>query len=172
MSFVFRDDIPLRYDSVVVEGDTLEYQLKTATIIPGFWDHHYARNPGAAFSFLADAPETIRKTFFISMSLLAVFVIGFFIHRTHPEQRRLVVALSLVLGGAVGNLIDRVAYGYVIDFIAWHIGESYWPTFNIADAVIVAGIGLLFIEMVWGYQEEDEDDDKKKADPETKAADA
>lgn len=170
-SFVFRDDVRLRPDTVLSEGDTLAFQLKTATIVDGFWDHHYARNPGAAFSFMADAPETIRKTFFISMSFLAVIAIGFFIIRTHPEQRRLVVALALVLGGAVGNLIDRVAYGYVIDFIAWHVGDAYWPTFNIADAVICVGIGLLFIEMVWGYKEEpDEEKAVETAKPE--AADA
>lgn len=152
--FVTRDDVRLAPSTPVKAGDTLELGLKTATIIDGFWDHHYARNPGAAFSFMADQPELLRRTFFIVMSSLAVLLMGWFLYKAGDNQRRLQVSLALVMGGAIGNLIDRVLYGYVIDFIAWHVGESYWPTFNIADAVICVGIGLLAIEMIFGFREE------------------
>jgi len=150
--FVIRDDRLLRPDTIVEEGDSIELQLKTTTVVDGFWDHHYARNKGAAFSLLADADETWRRGFFVLMSALAILLIGFFIHRAEDDQKLLIFSLALVLGGAIGNLIDRVAYGYVIDFIAWHYEDNYWPTFNIADAVIVAGITLLTWELFFGMQ--------------------
>lgn len=134
-------------------GQKLELVERSLTVVDGYWDHIYRRNPGAAWSFMADADETFRKAFFIGTSFLTMGLILWFLYKAEPGQLRLSVALSLVLGGAIGNLIDRIAYGYVIDFIAWHVGDSYWPTFNIADAVIVAGVVLMAIELIFAKEE-------------------
>lgn len=116
--------------------------------VPGFWNWRYVENPGAAWGLLADAPASIRLPFFYGISLAAIVFILVYFRRLAPDQRLLGVALSLVLGGAIGNFIDRLHLTYVIDFIDWYIGQSHWPTFNIADAGISVGVALLILDMV------------------------
>jgi len=152
--FVTRDGTPMRAGALLEEGDTLELQQLSVTVVAGYFDFIYARNPGAAWSFLADSPESCRKIFFIATSILAIILISVFLFKAEIHQRRLIFALALVLGGAAGNLIDRIAYGYVIDFIAWHIDDAYWPTFNIADAWICIGVGLMGIELIATWRQE------------------
>jgi signal peptidase II len=122
----------------------------TVHVMPGF-DLRYARNPGAAWGLLADVSETYRRPFFVGVSLLAMAFIVFTYTRAGVEQRRLRLALALILGGAVGNFIDRVAIGYVVDFVDWHarlFGRvRHWPTFNIADAGITIGVVLLALDL-------------------------
>ena len=86
--------------------------------------------------------------FFISVSLVAVTVIAFMIRKA--SDRLLVVSFSLIAGGAVGNLIDRVRYGEVVDFIQWYVKTWYWPSFNVADSAITVGVALLVIDMLFG----------------------
>lgn len=116
--------------------------------VSGFWNWRYVENPGAAWGLLADAPASIRLPFFYGISLAAIVFILVYFRRLAPDQRLLAVALSLVLGGAIGNFIDRLHLTYVIDFIDWYIGQSHWPTFNIADAGISVGVALLILDMV------------------------
>ncbi len=149
-----RDGAPLRPGQLVREGDLISLQQRSITVVDGYWDYVYARNPGAAWSFMADAPDTFRRVFFLGTSLLAILLIGVFLWRAEKTQRRLVLALSLVLSGAIGNLIDRINYGYVIDFIVWHVDKHYWPTFNVADAAISIGVALMAIELIFGFKEE------------------
>ncbi|HED19818.1 MAG TPA: lipoprotein signal peptidase [Gammaproteobacteria bacterium] len=99
-------------------------------------------NPGAAFSFLSDASGW-QRWFFVTISLAASVFLVFWLRKLGPQQRRLALALALVLGGAVGNLIDRLLLGHVVDFIQVYYRDFYWPAFNIADSAITAGAVLL-----------------------------
>jgi signal peptidase II len=114
-------------------------------VIQNFFDITYLRNKGAAFSFLSGF--SYRLPFFILVSLVAVAVIIYIFRKLKPEQNLAAVALSLILGGAVGNLIDRVRLGEVIDFIYVHWYEHYWPAFNVADSAICVGVFLVALEM-------------------------
>jgi len=117
------------------------------TVIPGLLDLTHVRNPGGAFSFFADGASEWRAPFFIGASVLAIGLLGFYFWRLERDERLSALALGLVLGGALGNLIDRLVHGEVIDFINVHLTRSYtWPTFNVADSAIVVGVGLLVAE--------------------------
>ncbi len=124
------------------------------SVIDGFFRLKYAENAGAAWGLLRNAAPTFRIPFFIIVSLLAIGLIVWFFRRIEPHKRLLPLAVSLVLGGAVGNLIDRVRFGKVVDFVDWFITiggeEKHWPTFNVADAAITVGVALLIIEMFIG----------------------
>jgi signal peptidase II len=126
-------------------GEALEITAKReVVVVEDFFTFRYARNPGAAFSFLAKADPSWRKTFFLIMPLVALGVVMVIYHRLGQEQRAMMVALSLVMSGALGNWIDRARFGWVIDFISWHYkSEYYFPTFNIADSFITVGIILM-----------------------------
>ena len=100
------------------------------------------QNPGAAFSFLSDQGGW-QRYFLIAISLLAVLYIPWLINQ-YKKNILIVIGLLLILGGAIGNLYDRISYGYVIDFIYLHIAEFYWPAFNVADSAISLGV-LLFL---------------------------
>lgn len=111
-----------------------------------FWNWVLTYNPGAAFSFLADQPGWQRWLF----TLLALGVSGWIavMLRQHKQQRLLSLALTLVMGGALGNVIDRVRFGAVVDFIQWHVAGYYWPAFNVADSAITLGAVLLVVEQL------------------------
>ena len=108
-----------------------------------FWNWVLTFNPGAAFSFLADAGGWQRWFF----TVLALGVSGWIVVmlRRHCGEFRLALALTLILGGALGNVIDRVRFGVVVDFIQWHAAGFYWPSFNLADSAICVGAAL----MIW-----------------------
>jgi len=99
-------------------------------------------NPGAAFSFLSDASGW-QRWFFVTISLAASVFLVYWLRKLGPQQRLLALALSLVLGGAVGNLIDRLLLGHVVDFIQVYYRDFYWPAFNVADSAITVGAVLL-----------------------------
>jgi signal peptidase II len=123
------------------------YYGETVGVIPGFFDLTYVRNPGGAFSFFAGGPSALRMTFFVGMTLIAIGVLVAFYRRLEPDAPLSAAALGTILGGAVGNLIDRLAYGEVVDFLDFHIGAYTWPTFNVADMCIVVGVGVLVLEI-------------------------
>lgn len=135
--------------------------LPSKVVVPGFWSHHYAENPGAAWSFAATWPEHVRRPFFHVVSLLAIGLIAFYFHKLAPNQRLLSLALSLVMGGALGNLLDRLMRGYVIDFIDWHLNDHawqnarvHWPTFNVADSAITVGVMLIALDSLLSWLRE------------------
>lgn len=116
-------------------------------IVPGFFDLTYVRNQGAAFGLLHRAPPAFRDPFFLVVPVVAMAVILFLYHRLKAGQLWVATAFSLILGGAVGNLIDRLRFGYVIDFLDFHWREVYhWPAFNVADSCIVVGVIMLFLD--------------------------
>ena len=102
-------------------------------------------NEGAAFSFLSDAGGW-QRWFFIGLSAIVSLVLLIWLARLSAGERWLALGLALLLGGAVGNLIDRVVYGHVVDFLDFHWGEAHWPAFNIADSAITVGVVLLLLD--------------------------
>lgn len=111
--------------------------------IEGFWSWRYAENTGAAWSILAG-----RRYVLLVVSLIAIGFVIQFLRKLEPDQGMLVVALSLILGGAFGNMFDRLYLGYVVDFILWYHEDLYWPTFNVADTAISTGVGLIVLNMI------------------------
>jgi signal peptidase II len=115
-------------------------------ILDNFFAITYVRNKGAAFSFLSRA--SWRLPFFISISLVASIVILIAFRRLRDDQRLAQVSLAMIFSGAVGNLIDRVRLGEVIDFLDAHWYQHHWPAFNVADSMICVGVFLLALDML------------------------
>ena len=112
------------------------------------WRMTYAENPGAAWGLFRDMTPGLRNGFFVAVTLAAAGFILWYYRRLRQDQRFLQVALAFVLSGAVGNLLDRVARGYVVDFVQWHWWRKpdvYWPIFNLADSLIVVGVAMLLL---------------------------
>ncbi|TAN65921.1 MAG: lipoprotein signal peptidase [Methylobacter sp.] len=120
-------------------------QLYESIQIMPFFKLTYVHNPGAAFSFLSEAGGW-QRWFFAGLALVIGAVIAVWLARLKKHETLLAVALALVLGGAVGNLIDRLAYGYVIDFLDVYYESWHWPAFNIADSAITLGVMLMLAE--------------------------
>jgi signal peptidase II len=115
-------------------------------IIEGFFSLTYVRNTGAAFGIFAGSAELFRRPFLILVSVVAIGFIVVMLKRLRDSEKWLVTALAFVLGGAIGNLIDRVLYGEVIDFLDCFWGSYHWPAFNVADSFITVGVTItLFI---------------------------
>ncbi len=115
-------------------------------IVENFFQLTYVRNKGAAFSFLSNA--SWRLPFFISVSIVAAFVILIAFRRLRDDQKLAHISLALIFSGAVGNLIDRIRLGEVIDFLDAHWYRHHWPAFNVADSLICVGVFLLAIDMI------------------------
>ena len=117
-------------------------------IIPGFFRLTHLENTGAAFSLFADSPSPFRTTLLIVFSVAALAVVSVLLWKDRSVFHSGTLALSLILGGAVGNLWDRAFYGKVTDFLDFYIGVHHWPPFNVADSAIVVGALLLFMRML------------------------
>jgi signal peptidase II len=123
---------------------------ESVSVVDGLFALTYVRNTGAAFGILAGRMATLRVPLLIAVSLAALVVLVWFL-RGLPNDRRLVIAAcGAVLGGALGNLIDRAAYGEVIDFLDVYVGAWHWPAFNVADAAITLGVLVLCIDSLRG----------------------
>ena len=120
-------------------------QLYQSIPLVPYFNLTYLRNTGAAFSFLSEAGGW-QRWFFAGLAIVISAVIGVWLARLKQHETVLAVALSLVLGGAIGNLIDRLAYGYVIDFLDVYYQTWHWPAFNIADSAITLGVILMLLE--------------------------
>jgi len=118
---------------------------ETVPVIRDFFHLTYVRNKGAAFGILSD--NAVRIPFFITVSIIAMLGILWYIKRLRDDQRLAIYSLSLVFSGALGNLIDRIRLGEVIDFLDVFWQRHHWPAFNVADSAITVGVTLLFIEM-------------------------
>jgi signal peptidase II len=119
-------------------------------VIPGFFRLTHTENTGAAFSLFADSPSHWKTAMLIGFSLVAMVIVSALLWKQTRPFTATSVALSLILGGAVGNLWDRLASGRVVDFLLFYVKQYQWPVFNLADSAIVIGAGLLVLEIMFG----------------------
>ena len=118
-------------------------------VLPGFFNIVHVLNPGGAFGFLADQGPLVRKGVFLLISGLAIFFVLYLYVNTPATHPLLASALALIFGGAVGNMIDRVRWGKVIDFLDCYIGKWHWPAFNVADSAITIGVSIFFYHIIF-----------------------
>ena len=114
-------------------------------VVSGFFNLTYIRNPGAAFGIFATTNSTFRLIFFVGTSLFALGLLGTIFYRMHSEDWWGQLTVSGIVGGAIGNLIDRLRYGEVVDFLDFHVAGWHWPAFNVADSAISVGVVSLLI---------------------------
>jgi signal peptidase II len=117
-------------------------------VIPGFFSLTHVRNTGAAFGLFAGQATAVRTLLFLAMSIAALGVVLFMYARIADGMRWASTALCLIFGGAVGNLVDRLRFGEVVDFFDVYIGSAHWPAFNVADSAISVGVGILFFHVL------------------------
>ena len=136
-------------------------------VIEDFFTFRYVENCSNAFSLMKNVPEGFRFPFLLIISILACFVIPYMFIKTPLEHRFTLYALPFILSGALGNLLDRMLYRYVIDFVDWYVvmdgKEHHWPTFNVADVAIVVGIGLMGIQIIKTPRKKTADKDKTES---------
>ena len=117
-------------------------------VINGLFNLVYVMNPGAAFGFLSGASAAFRYIFFIGVTFIAILLIIYYLVKSKPGSIVTVLPLTLIFAGAVGNLIDRIRFGAVVDFLDVYIGSWHWPAFNVADSAITVGAILMIWEMI------------------------
>ena len=118
-------------------------------VIPGFFRITHTENTGAAFSLFADSPSHWKTAGLITFSAVAMIIVSILLWRQTRALTLTGIAFSLILGGAVGNLWDRVASGRVVDFLLFYVKQYQWPVFNVADSAIVVGASLLVLEIIF-----------------------
>lgn len=138
------------------------------TVIANFFDLQLSFNTGAAFSMF-DSGGSVGRVLLTIVAFCALGFIGWMVHKAENQHTGTVVALGLIAGGAVGNLIDRILHGQVTDFILWRYYEHRWPVFNIADAVLLVGVALLLLRKETWQSSESETPSKPVSPPETPA---
>jgi signal peptidase II len=147
-SFVLSAAFALAFDQLTkiwARHALLPLYPRVKTVIPGYWEFRYSENPGAAFGLLRDFPAAR----FIFVIVAVAIAVGAFLYLKRASIRRplrVAIELGLIVGGALGNAFDRVAFGHVTDFVVWKIGTHEWDTFNIADAALVVGIIGLIVD--------------------------
>jgi len=125
-------------------------------ILPGFFRLTHTENTGAAFSLFADSPAHWKTGMLIAFSLVALVIVFALLWTNTRPLASAGIALSLILGGALGNLWDRLASGRVVDFLLLYVRQYQWPVFNLADSAIVVGAGLLVIELLFSQTPKDD----------------
>jgi signal peptidase II len=122
---------------------------KSITVIPGVFSLTHIQNPGGAFGFLSQLSPTLRLTIFLVGSAVAIVLVFYFYATTPDTHPWLSLAFAFIFGGALGNLIDRLRFGAVVDFLDFYIGSAHWPAFNVADSAITIGITVFVIHLVF-----------------------
>lgn len=141
-------------DQVTKQAIVALMDYRESIAIMPFFNLTYVHNPGAAFSFLADQDGWQRWFFTIIASLVSALLL-YWMAKTPKQDNLIAIAFALILSGAVGNLIDRLMFGYVIDFLDFYVGNKHWPAFNIADSAIFIGAGLMIIDTLKGDNKEE-----------------
>jgi signal peptidase II len=124
------------------------------TVIPGFFNLIHIRNPGGAFGFMAAGSQGLRNLLFVGVSIFAMGLIVYFYRSTPKTHPYLASALAMIFGGAVGNLVDRLRFGEVVDFLDVYVSTYHWPAFNVADSAITVGITIFIAHLVFGKMPE------------------
>jgi signal peptidase II len=118
-------------------------------VIPGFFRITHTENRGAAFGLFAESPSEWKVGLLIVFSLVALLIVSTLLWKNSHSLNTTGIGLALILGGAIGNLWDRLVSGHVVDFLLFSIGSYQWPVFNLADSAIVIGAGLLVFEILF-----------------------
>ena len=142
LKYLFITSLVILFDQVSKWLMVTWLSLYETVIVMPYFNLTMVHNEGAAFSFLAQAGGW-QRWFFIGLALIISVVLLVWLAKLKPTEKLEAISLSLILGGALGNVIDRISYGYVIDFIDLYIGHNHWPVFNIADSAICIGAILL-----------------------------
>ena len=119
------------------------------SVIPGFFSITHIENPGGAFGFMANQSSALRSLIFLFFSSLAICLIFYFYKKTPEKYSLLAMGLALIFGGAIGNLIDRIRFWKVVDFLDFYVGDLHWPAFNIADSAISIGMAIFVYHFVF-----------------------
>jgi signal peptidase II len=135
-----------RLSKSIVEAHVSPFDVHP--VIPGFFDIVHSQNRGVAFGLMNDSPSAWRTVVLIVFAAAALLLVAGLLWRASRLDRWTAMGLALVLGGAAGNLFDRILWGRVTDFLEFYIGDLHWPTFNVADSCIVIGSGLLLLELL------------------------
>ncbi len=148
-----REPQRLNASSELKSGEKLQFRYREIEVIPGFWRHIYVRNFGAAWGMFSKQSESFRIPFFVTVSIVAMgFVMSIF-RKLREDQYLLIVTLSFIVAGAIGNFVDRMRFGYVVDFIDWYVAwggrDHHWPTFNVADICISCGVTLMIVQSLF-----------------------
>lgn len=153
---LFLTVIPLIIDIITKNLIKSKLMLYDAVpVIDGFFNIVYVLNPGAAFSFLHDMNESYRRLFFITVTIIAIFVVLYIFAR---EKSKINTAgFALILSGAIGNLIDRIIIGKVVDFLDFYYKTYHFPAFNVADSCITVGVALIIIDILFFSKKRDND---------------
>lgn len=130
------------------------YLGESKEVISGLFNLTFVLNPGAAFGIFQNMHESIRGTFFIIMISIALVLIGYLF--ISEKSKLSTIALSLILSGALGNLLDRIIVGKVVDFLDFYIGNSHWPAFNVADSCVTCGVIIMLIDLIFFKRKEKE----------------
>jgi len=125
---------------------------ESIAVIPGFFRITHVENRGAAFGLFADSPSEWKIAMLVLFSVIALVIVCALLWRNSHAMTSTGVGLALILGGAVGNLWDRLVSGRVVDFLLFYVGQYQWPAFNVADSAIVVGAGLLVFEILFSKQ--------------------
>lgn len=143
-----RSSLPVHPASCEVPDDIVAHRCyaRAVKVIDGYWDWQLSFNPGASFSLFKG--QAGARVFLSVIAALAVAGMVWMVKKSRPDQRVLHWALALTAGGALGNLIDRVRFGVVTDFVHWHWKSHDWPVFNIADVALLIGVALMFVDIL------------------------
>ena len=140
---------------VMLDQMTKLFILKTlplfhsTPVIPGFFNITHILNPGGAFGFMAHQSSHFRNLLFLLASSIAICFIYYFYKNISNTQPLLASGLALIFGGAIGNLIDRIRFGKVVDFLDFYVGSHHWPAFNVADSAITIGITVFVFHLLF-----------------------
>ncbi len=140
--FVFLDQVTKYFIATYINP------AEPIVLFKNFFQITYTMNPGAAFGFLADKSESLRLPLFIGITAFAVILIIYTYFSLGEEDSLVKLALSMILSGATGNLIDRIRLRAVVDFLNVHYYDMHWPAFNVADSMITIGVSLIFIDII------------------------
>jgi signal peptidase II len=128
--------------------DTLPLHEDIA-VLTGFFNITHVQNPGGAFGIFASFNSNFRHLFFVGVAFMALGLVFYFYISTPPTHPVLSVGFAFIFGGAIGNLIDRIRFGQVVDFLDFYIGQWHWPAFNVADSAISVGIGIFLFHILF-----------------------
>jgi signal peptidase II len=134
---------------------------ESVVVLDGVFSLTYILNPGAAFGFMGSQSETFRAIFFLVVSIIALTLLIIFFRQTAVDDSYGLIALSLLFGGAIGNMIDRIRLGEVVDFLDFYVGQYHWPAFNVADSAITIGVSIMMLHLF--FEKKDEVDQEIEA---------